>query len=86
MRAAKVWVIFSIGVGAGTAVALIYGPRIGVKTCRWLRRELGGAGDHFRDTISDRAEKYLKRGKLLANVAAETAAATYRAARDASPM
>jgi gas vesicle protein len=66
MNALKFWAVFTVGVAAGAAVALIYAPQSGAKTRRQLRRGMEDAGDYLKDaaeTVSDHAEKYVKRGK-----------------------
>ena len=66
MNALKFWAVFTVGVAAGAAVALIYAPQSGEKTRRQLRRNFEDAGDYLKDaaeTISDHTEKYIKRGK-----------------------
>lgn len=66
MNVLKFWAVFTVGVAAGAAVALIYAPQSGVKTRRQLRRGFEDAGDYLKDaaeTVSDHAEKYVRRGK-----------------------
>lgn len=89
MSAVKVWVVFSIGVAAGAAVALLYAPQTGVKTRRQLRRGLEDAGDYVRDTaetISGQAERYVKRGKDIVENVVDTASTAYGAARKVVPI
>jgi len=90
MRSAmKFWAVFSIGVAAGAAVALICAPQSGVKTRRQIRRGLEEAGDRLKDaadTISDQAEKYVKRGKEIADTVVDTASSAYSAARKVVPI
>lgn len=62
----KFWAAFGVGVAAGAALALIYAPQSGERTRRQLRRNLEDAGDYIRDTastVSERATKYVQRGK-----------------------
>jgi gas vesicle protein len=66
MNAWKFWAAFGVGVAAGAALALIYAPQSGARTRKQLRRTFADAGDYVRDTadtVSDAANKYLKRGK-----------------------
>jgi gas vesicle protein len=89
MSAVKFWAVFSIGVAAGAAVALIYAPQSGVKTRRQLRRGLEDAGDYLKDaaeTITGHAEKYVKRGKEMVDEAVDTASSAYSAARKIMPV
>ncbi len=82
MKTFKFWMVFSVGVAAGAAVALICAPQTGVKTRKQLRRKLDDAGGYLKDqlddageyvkdqasTLGDQAAKVYKRGK---NVAAD---------------
>lgn len=89
MSAAKYWAVFTIGVTAGAAVALICAPQSGAKTRRQLRRGLEDAGDYLKDTadaISGHAEKYVKRGKDMVGSAVDTASSAYDAARKVVPI
>ncbi|MGC2163228.1 MAG: YtxH domain-containing protein [Silvibacterium sp.] len=89
MSAARFWAVFSIGVAAGAAVALIYAPQTGVKTRRQLRRGLEDAGDYLKeaaDTVSGHAEKYVKRGKDVVDDLVDTASSAYTAARKVVPI
>lgn len=89
MSAVKFWAVFAVGVAAGASVALIYAPQSGIKTRRQLRRGLEDASDYVRNTadaISDCAEKYVKRGKDMAENVMDTASSAYGAARKVVPM
>ena len=84
MSAVKFWTVFAIGVAAGAAVALTYAPQTGVKTRRQLRRGFDEASDRLKnvaETVSDQTEKYVKRGKDIAENVADTASSAYKAAR-----
>ncbi|AXC15076.1 hypothetical protein ACPOL_5832 [Acidisarcina polymorpha] len=66
MDALKFWAVFSIGVAAGAAVALIYAPQSGAKTRKQLKRKLEDATDYLKDAtenIGDYADKAAKRGR-----------------------
>lgn len=81
MNAAKFWAVFSVGVFAGAAVALICAPQSGTKTRRHLRRGLDDAGDYLKDrveSITGHAEKYVKRGKGIMNDAVDTASSAVK--------
>lgn len=89
MSAVKFWAVFTIGVAAGAAVALIYAPQSGVKTRRQLRRGIEDASDYVKntaETISDQAEKYVKRGKDIVENVRDTASTAYGAARKVVPI
>lgn len=86
MGSIKYWAVFFIGVTAGAAVALICAPQSGERTRRQLRRGLEDAGDYIKDaadTLSNQAEKYVKRGKEIAGNVVDTASS---AARKVVPM
>jgi len=66
MNALKFWAVFTVGVAAGAAVALIYAPQTGEKTRKQLKRKLEDAGDYLKDAsenLGDYADKAVKRGK-----------------------
>jgi gas vesicle protein len=60
MNAARYWTVFTLGVVAGAAVALIYAPQTGEKTRKQLKRNLQDASDYIKDT-SDDLGKHAKR-------------------------
>jgi len=86
----KFWAVFTIGVAAGAAVALIYAPQSGEKTRRQLKRKFEDAGDYLKDatdTLSDHAEKAVKRGKdVWEDVADSAGKAANRAVKTASDL
>jgi gas vesicle protein len=53
MSAVRYWAVFSLGVAAGAAAALIYAPQTGEKTRKQLRRHLEDASDYIKDTTDD---------------------------------
>jgi gas vesicle protein len=72
----KFWAVFTIGVAAGAAVALIYAPQTGERTRRQIKRKLEDAGDYLKDasdTLSGHAEKVVKRGKEVLDDVTESA-------------
>jgi gas vesicle protein len=84
MNVLKFWAVFAVGVAAGAAVALIYAPQSGEKTRRQLRRGLEDAGDYLKDaadTLSDHAEKYVKRGKDIVDDVVDSASNAVSAAK-----
>ena len=84
MNAIKFWAVFTVGVAAGAAVALIYAPQSGEKTRRQLKRGLEDATDYIKDaadSLSDHAEKYVKKGKDLLDDAVDSASSAVSAAK-----
>ncbi len=53
MNAVRYWAVFSLGVAAGAAAALIYAPQTGEKTRKQLRRHLEDASDYIKDASDD---------------------------------
>jgi gas vesicle protein len=90
LNALKFWAVFTVGVTAGAAVALIYAPQTGEKTRKQLRRKLEDAGDYLsdaRETLGDHAEKAVKRGKdVWEDVADSASKAANRAAKTVSDL
>ena len=83
-NAIKFWAVFTVGVAAGAAVALIYAPQSGEKTRRQLRRGLEDASDYIKDTaetLGDHAEKYIRRGKDVVEDIADSASNAVNAAK-----
>ena len=52
MNTLKFWAVFTVGVAAGAAVALIYAPDSGVETRRKLKSSLDDASDYVKDKAS----------------------------------
>jgi gas vesicle protein len=89
MNAGKFWAVFTIGVAAGAAVALIYAPQTGAKTRRQLRRRFEDAGEYLQDaseSLSDYADKYAKHGRDIVENVADSASSAYSAARKVVPI
>jgi len=86
----KFWAVFTIGVAAGAAVALIYAPQTGERTRRQLKRKFEDAGDYLKDatdTLSDHAEKAVKRSKdAWEDVADSAGKAANRAVKTVSDL
>jgi gas vesicle protein len=53
MTAVRYWAVFSLGVAAGAAAALIYAPQTGEKTRKQLKRHLEDASDYIKDASDD---------------------------------
>jgi gas vesicle protein len=87
MNSLKFWAVFTIGVAAGAAVALIYAPQTGVKTRRQLKRGFDDASDYVKDAtakVSDQAQDVYSRGKSVVSSAVESATSVASAATDAA--
>jgi len=66
MDTLKFWAVFTVGVAAGAAVALIYAPQTGAKTRKQIRRKLDDATDYVKDVtgdLGDRAGDAVNRGR-----------------------
>lgn len=80
----KFWAAFGVGVAAGAALALIYAPQTGERTRRQLRRGFEDAGEYIRDTadtVSERATKYVKKGKEAVGDVVDSAQTVVTAAK-----
>jgi gas vesicle protein len=76
MRVFKYWTAFSLGVAAGTAVALAYAPRTGEKTRKQWKRKLDDTSDYLKDTADDfgkHATKVYSRARDVADDVASQA-------------
>jgi gas vesicle protein len=83
MNAAKFWAVFTIGVTAGAAVALLYAPQTGEKTRRQVRRRFEDVADYMKDTadtINERAGKAYKVGRSAVEDALDSAGNVYDSA------
>ena len=75
MNTLKFWAVFTVGVAAGAAVALIYAPQTGAKTRRQLKRSFDDASDYVKDAseqLGDQAEKVIRRGKSVVDDVVDT--------------
>ena len=66
MNVVRYWAVFSLGVAAGAAAALIYAPQTGEKTRKQLKQNLQDASDYVKDTsddLSKHATRVYKTGK-----------------------
>jgi gas vesicle protein len=84
MNAVKFWAVFTVGVAAGAAVALIYAPQSGAKTRRQLRRGFEEAGDYIKDTadtLGEHADRYVKRGRGIVEDVVDSASNAVSAAK-----
>jgi gas vesicle protein len=85
MSATKYWAAFTLGIAAGTAVALLYAPQTGVKTRKQLKKNWDDAGDYVRDyadDVSEQAGKAYKRGRSAVDEIAKHATKVSRKVAD----
>ncbi len=80
------WLLIGASIGAG--IALLYAPKSGRETRRYIRRRAEDAGDQIRDTLSDTRDSVLeagrdvyKKGADMASSAAESAAGLFERGR-----
>lgn len=87
MNSLKFWTVFSIGVAAGAAVALIYAPQSGVETRDQLKRGFDDASDYVKDAsakVGDQAQDAFNRGKSAVSSAVDSATSVASLATDAA--
>jgi gas vesicle protein len=69
MSVVRYWAVFSLGVAAGAAAALIYAPQTGEETRKQLKSNLQDASDYIKDTsedLSKHASRVYQTGKSVA--------------------
>jgi gas vesicle protein len=54
MNVVRYWAVFSLGVAAGAAAALIYAPQTGEKTRKQLKRNFDDASDYIKGDVATR--------------------------------
>lgn len=92
MRTTEKVLWFLIGASAGAGVALLYAPRSGKDTRKFIRRRAEDAkdslvetGEHIKDTLVEKSEGILEAGKDAyrkgMNVATGAAAGVFNRAR-----
>ena len=74
MNAVRFWAVFSLGVAAGAAAALIYAPQSGEKTRKQLKRNMQGASDYVKDTSDDLTKHATHLYKTTKSAAGDVAA------------
>lgn len=87
MDSLKFWAVFTVGVAAGAAVALIYAPQTGEKTRKQLRRGFEDASEYAKDvadTLGDHAEKIIRRGKGVVDDLSDSAQSVAKVANSAA--
>jgi gas vesicle protein len=73
MNVVRYWAVFSLGVAAGAAAALIYAPQTGEKTRKQLKRNLQDASDYIQDTTGDLSKHATRVYKKTKGVAGDVA-------------
>jgi gas vesicle protein len=73
MNVVRYWAVFSLGVAAGAAAALIYAPQTGEKTRKQLKRNLQDASDYIKDTHEDLTKHATRVYKSTRDVASDVA-------------
>jgi gas vesicle protein len=86
MNAVRFWAVFSLGVAAGAAAALIYAPQTGEKTRKQLKRNLQDASDYVKDTKDDLSKHATKVYKTTKGVAGDVASRVSSAASNVSSV
>jgi gas vesicle protein len=82
MNAVRYWAVFSLGVAAGAAAALIYAPQTGEKTRKQLKRNLQDATDYIKDTSGDLGKHATRIYKTTKDVASDVASRVSSVAND----
>ena len=86
MNAARYWAVFSLGVAAGAAAALIYAPQTGEKTRKQLRRHLEDASDYIKDASDDFSKQATKVYKTTRDKAGDVASKVSSVASNVSSV
>lgn len=73
MNAVRFWAVFSLGVAAGAAAALIYAPQSGDKTRKQLKRSFEDASEYVKDTSDDLGKHATRIYKNTKSVAGDVA-------------
>lgn len=73
MTVVRYWAVFSLGVAAGAAAALIYAPQTGEKTRKQLKRNLQDATDYIQDKTDDISKHATRVYKKTQDVAEDVA-------------
>jgi gas vesicle protein len=80
------WLLIGASIGAG--IALLYAPKTGRETRKYIRRRAEDAGGQLRDTLAETRESVIdagrevyKKGADLASGAAESAAGLFERGR-----
>jgi gas vesicle protein len=73
MNVVRYWAVFSLGVAAGAAAALIYAPQTGEKTRKQLKSNLQDATGYIKDTSDDLTRHATRVYKNTKDVAGDVA-------------
>ena len=76
MTVIRYWAVFSVGVAAGAAVALLYAPQTGKKTRKQLLSKVDDASDYLKDAagdITNQASRYASKATDVAQTVASQA-------------
>ena len=73
MNVVRYWAVFSLGIAAGAAAALIYAPQTGAVTRKQLKRNLQDATDYIKDTHEDLSKHATRVYKTTKDVAGDVA-------------
>jgi gas vesicle protein len=84
MNVVRYWAVFSLGVAAGAAAALIYAPQTGEKTRKQLKRNLDDASDYLKETSGDLSKQAARVYKKTRGVAGDVASRMSTAAGNVS--
>jgi gas vesicle protein len=84
MNVVRYWAVFSLGVAAGAAAALIYAPQTGEKTRKQLKRNLDDASDYLKETGGDLGKHAARVYKKTRDVAGDVASRVSTAAGNVS--
>ena len=80
MNVVRYWAVFSLGVAAGAAAALIYAPQTGEKTRKQLKRNLQDATDYIKDASDDLSKQATRVYKQTKDAAGDVASRVSSAA------
>jgi gas vesicle protein len=86
MNVVRYWAVFSLGVAAGAAAALIYAPQTGEKTRKQLKRNLQDATDYIKDTSDDLSKHATRVYKQTKDVAGDVASRVGSVANNVSSV
>jgi gas vesicle protein len=73
MSVVRYWAVFSLGVAAGAAAALIYAPQTGEKTRKQLKRNFEDATDYIKDASDDFSKHATRVYKATKDAASDVA-------------
>jgi len=86
MNAIRFWAVFSLGVAAGAAAALIYAPQSGEKTRKQLKRNFQDASDYVKETSDDLSKQATRVYKTTKSMAEDVASKVSSVASNVSSV